>query len=287
VAFEISEITVNKQNNEKYEALFDDLIQEVFGFSFAPWLEHKLWDEHYESYSIIRDGRMLANTCVYKTDMIVNGQRSPAIQLGAVCTRESERGKGLSRLLTEHILSLYKETPAYLFANESVLDFYPRFGFKQIQIHRPVLAASINNDPTKAVKHEADSKTVVKAINNRKAFSNTLDCLNTGSIQMFHLLMGYPDDIYSLPENDVIVIAQQSDTGLYIADVIARKPVAFEKLKIELPFNGVEVIEFGFCPDWLDVSPVWEPVGMNDFPVFIKGEWNLPETFCFPATSET
>ena len=61
-------ITINRSNTPIYEAMFDDLIQEVYGFSFAPWFARKLWDERYESYSIIQNGRILANVCIFKTD---------------------------------------------------------------------------------------------------------------------------------------------------------------------------------------------------------------------------
>jgi len=99
--------------------------------------------------------------------------------------------------------------------------------------------------------------------------------------------MDYDEDIYLLPESNAIVVAYQTDEHLFIADIIAMKPVTFEQIKAELPFTGIEKIEFGFCPDWLDVKPTWEPVSMTDVMFFVKGEWNLPEAFRFPATSET
>jgi len=289
-----NEITINKQNNPVYEVMFDGLINEVFGFSFDTWLERKLWDERYVSYSIIDDGKMLANLCVFDNDMIVSGEKFRAIQLGAVCTSESARGKGLSRQLMERVLSDYSDVPAFLFANESVLDFYPRFGFRQVQVCRPILKAAVNNrdalsesELKKVVKLGVDRPIVKNAVQNRYGYSKILDCLNTKSIQMFHLLKDYPEDIYHLPELDVIIVAYQEENRLFIADVIAGKPVTFESIISELPFKNVETIEFGFCPDWLEVTPIWEPVPLSDVMFFIKGEWNLPDVFRFPAMSET
>ena len=289
-----NEITINKRNNPVYEVMFDGLINEVFGFSFDTWLERKLWDEQYVSYSIIDDEKMLANLCIFDNDMIVSGEKFRAIQLGAVCTRESARGKGLSRQLMERVLSDYNDVPAFLFANESVLEFYPRFGFRQTQVYRPTLKKVVNNrdalsesEQKKVVKLDVDSPIVNSEIKNRNEYSRILDCLNTQSIQMFHLLKDYPEDIYHLPETDVIVVAYQEESRLFIADVIASKPVTFESIICELPFNNIETIEFGFCPDWLEVTPIWELVPMCDVMFFIKGEWNLPDVFRFPAMSET
>ncbi|MCL2386878.1 MAG: GNAT family N-acetyltransferase [Defluviitaleaceae bacterium] len=281
------EVTVSKGNNPVYEVMFDDLIQEVFGFSFVPWLEEELWDERYESYSIIEDGRMLSNVCIFKSDMIVSGETVKAIQFGAIATRKEMRGKGLSQQIMEHILSLYPNTLAYLSANPSVIDFYPRFGFRQIQKYKPEIAVNINNSPNGAIKYELDDSEFTFHFNKRGVFSNMVDYLNSQSIQMFHLLMEYEDDIFYLPELNTLVIAQQDGNRLLLADVIAKKPITFEQLKEVLPFEGVEIVEFGFCPDWLGVTPTWVSSNMNEDPFFIKGDWKLPEFYRFPIMSET
>jgi len=280
-------ITVNKGSNPEYEAMFDNLIQETFGFSFSPWFALKLWDERYESYSIIENGKMLSNVCIYKSEMIVLGETVRANQFGAIATRKSARGRGLARLLMEHVLSLYPDTLAYLAANSSVIDFYPRFGFKQIQIYKPEIAAKINNDSDKAVKYKLNDPTFMSLLNARGDHSKMLDCINAQPIQMFHLIMEYADDIYYLPSLDVVVIAEQDGNRLFLADVIAKKPVAFELLKQALPFEGIETVAFGFCPDWLDVTPTWTPLSMKEEPFFIRGDWRLPENYRFPAMSET
>ncbi|MCL1983539.1 MAG: hypothetical protein FWG53_10720 [Clostridiales bacterium] len=76
--------------------------------------------------------------------------------------------------------------------------------------------------------------------------------MNTQSVQIFHLLMDYADGLIR-----------------------------------ELPFSGVELVEFGFCPDWLGINPRWEQVDWDKEPFFLKGDWNLPEVFRFPAMSAT
>jgi len=280
-------VTVSHSNDPVYEQMFDDLIQEVFGFSFAPWFARELWDERYESYSIIQDGRMLSNVCIFKDDMLLYGQTIRAHQFGAVATRKSERGKGLSRLLMEHVLSLYPEVPTFLYANPSVIDFYPRFGFRQAYTYRPRVAVSINNQPDLAVKYDVDDNIVRQSLYGKRIHSEVADSLRAQSIQIFHLLMDYPDGIYFLPGSEAVVIAEQKGHNLFIADVITKKPITFDELKMELPFTGVKRVEFGFCPDWLGVDPYWEPADWEKEPFFLRGEWNLSEKFRFPAMSAT
>ena len=278
-------ITKNNGTNPAYQGIFDTLIQEVFGFSFQPWFEYKLWDDNYESYSIIENGKMLSNVCIYKSELLVQGKKVPAMQFGAVATLPEARGRGLSRLLMNHILSLYPDRLAYLAANKSVKDFYPLFGFKQIQTYSAKINAEINNDPAAAIKYEEDDNIVQQALQTRGAFSGILDCINTAPIQMFHMIMSYSDAIYHLPKSDVIALAQQQGDTLYIADIISQKPISFSDLATELPFTGVKTVEFGFCPDWLGITPTWAEAE-GEF-IFVKGNWNLPTHFRFPQTSET
>jgi len=280
-------ITINQQNNTDYELLLDDLIQEVFGFSFMPWFEQKLWDSNYESYSIIQNGKMLSNVCIYKTDMLISGKIVRAHQFGAVATRNAERKNGLSRLLMEHVLALYPDTPSYLYANPSVIDFYPRFGFRQVQTYQPTIAAAINNPTDTSAKYDPDDDFVREMLHGKRIHSAIVDCTNTQSVQIFNLLMEYDDGIHHLPGCDALIIAEQNDSHLFLADVIASKPLSFDALKQELPFTGIESIAFGFCPDWLGISPHWEPVDMDDELFFLRGDWELPQKFCFPTTSRT
>lgn len=281
------QITRNNSNDEAYEIMFDDLIKDVFGVSFAPWFARKLWDARYESHSVIENGRMLANACIYKTQMKVRGNPFYALQLGAVATREEVRGNGLSRLLMEHILARYPDTPAFLGANPSVAEFYPRFGFRPVQTYCPQIKAAIDNDTAGAVRLNPDDAAVIKAVQSRKMYSNAMDSLNTQPIQMFHLLLDYPDAIYHLPGCGAMVVAEQNGETLWIADVIAQAPVSLDALFKELPFRAVQRVEFGFCPDWLGVAPEWSAMDARKEPYFIRGAWDLPERFRFPMLSET
>lgn len=281
------EISFNNSNNPKYEAMFDDLIQEVFGFSFSPWLERELWDERYESYSIIENSRMLSNVCIFKAELIVSGDTVRANRFGAIATRKDSREKGLSRRLMEHVLSLYPGRPAYLSANPSVIEFYPRYGFRPIQTYKPKIAVEINNGARKAIKLELDDPIFMGFLSERSIFSKLVDCKNTQPVQIFNLLIEYDKDIYFLPELDVVAIMQHEGSRLFLADVFAKKPISFGCLKQHLPFNGIDSVEFGFCPDWLDIEPMWIPENMKEEPFFVLGEWNLPINFRFPVVSDT
>ncbi len=281
------EITMNNRHNPAYEAMLDELIQEIFGFSFAPWFSRGLWDERYESWSVVENGRMLSNICLFKADLLVGGKSARAHQLGAVATRRSQRERGLSRRLMEYVLACYPDTPAYLAANPSVTGFYPRFGFQSEQTFRPELSVRLDNPESGAVRLGPDDETVIRLLAGRHNPSGLLDCLNALPVQRFHLLLDHPEGILYLPRCEALVVAEQEGERLFIAGVASEGPVSFEALCRELPFTGVRRVEFGFCPDMLGVEPRWIPEDMESHPFFLRGDWSLPERFRFPVLSET
>ena len=64
---------------------------------------------------------------------IWNGPIKNYIQLGTVMTAPPCRKQGLSRFLMEEIKKDWEGRcdGMYLFANDTVLDFYPKFGFSR------------------------------------------------------------------------------------------------------------------------------------------------------------
>ncbi len=269
-----------------YQTMLEDLIREVFGFSFAPWFARGLWDERYESHAIVEDGRMLANISLFKSDLVVAGKRVRAHQFGGVPTRGEARGRGLSRRLMEQVTNLYPETPAYLAAHPGVAGFYPRFGFRKIETFRPEKTIRIDNPDVLAHRLDPDDPAVAFALNER-LYSGELDSVNAQPIRMFHLLMDYPDGIYRLPDCGAIVVAEQEGDRLLIADVLSARPIPFDTLRSELPFVGIRTVSFGFCPEWLGVAPDWKPVDGEREPFFVRGTWELPARFVFPLLAET
>ena len=88
----------------------------------------------------------MANVCVFKTQALWRGRPHLALSLGAVCTDPLNRGKGYARALMERVFARYPDTPMYLSANEDVLNFYPRFGFRRVHEKLPALSIAIDND---------------------------------------------------------------------------------------------------------------------------------------------
>jgi len=81
---------------------------------------------------VLADGeRVVSNVSVNIMHFDICGAKKNYIQLGTVMTDSSYCGKGLNRYIMENILEEYKGNTdgIYLFANDTVLDYYPKFGF--------------------------------------------------------------------------------------------------------------------------------------------------------------
>ena len=110
---------------------FNRLAEQTFGLNFEGWYQNGFWGDNYDPHSIVLDGEVVANVSVNRTDLLVAGKRYQILQLGTVMTDPEYRGRGLSRAIMEAIEpDLASADGVYLFGNDGVVDFYPKFGFR-------------------------------------------------------------------------------------------------------------------------------------------------------------
>ena len=278
-------------DDKAYQRRLNALLSPIF-LDFTFWYDLNLWDARYESYALALDGEggpLVSNICVFKTQLLWRGKPMEALSVGAVCTAPQHRGKGYARMLMERVIERYPTTPMYLSANESVLDFYPRFGFRPAREKLPVLDCAIDNacPPTKlAQKLAFDDPKVARYLRERKVFSNVLDCANTDSISLFHIHLGpYKDCLYEIPACQALAVAGQEGETLRLHGVFALRPVRWESLAARLPFAGVRRVEFGFVPDALGAPFRWEE--FDGDPLFVRGAACELGDFKFPDLSFT
>ncbi len=270
--------------NKEYQKRLNHLLKGIF-FDFQFWYDLNLWDENYESYSISKGDEMVSNICVYKTQILFKGEPHLALSVGAVATREDYRGKGLSRRLMEHIVAKYRGTPMYLYADDEVLDFYPKFGFERVYEKQPVSDSVVDNTAD-AIRLSYDDPKIQTYVYNRVSYSPKLDCLNTACINMFHIHLGYlKNNLFEIPELSTLVVAKQQGTTLRLIGVFSLKHILFAQLLPLLPFSNVDRIEFSFMPYWPDLHYVMEEREMS--PLFVRGLGCDLGGFKFPELSTT
>ncbi len=276
-------VRVQKAFDPVYAAIQNALMRRVFDFDFDFWYHLGYWTPAYESSSMIDENRMLAHVGLCRLRLRVAGREFSSIQLNGVCSSPEERGKGHVRRLLDGVLRRYSGTPAFLFANGSVTEFYPKFGFRPVRESTPVAEEPIDNGfaPEKCAPEELRNL----AEKRRRPASDVFDVLDGGEIRCFHLLSDCAEMLYRLAP-DLAVAAEQEGETLKLYEIFTARPVNWTTLRALLPFRGVRRIEFGFSPDRLGVEFVWEEqTGTPE--LFVRGDWSLPEHFCVPYFART
>ena len=264
----------NYRNDKELRDSFNELAEKTFGLNFEGWYQKGFWGDNYNPYSIVIDGRVVANVSVNKTDMLIDGEIKHFLQLGTVMTDEAYRGRGLSRKIMEQIEADYagKVDGVYLFANDSVVDFYPKFGFKkaaEYQYSKNV----VNTGKCQVEKVIMDNKEawnkLVDAMN-KSQFHGKLDMVNNGELIMFYITGFMQESVYYHKDTDTYVIADIEDGDLFIHNAFSSNTTELKSI-IELFGQDINHVTLGFAPK--DVENFQrEEYREEDCTFFIKGE---------------
>ncbi|MBS1369659.1 MAG: GNAT family N-acetyltransferase [Lentisphaeria bacterium] len=275
-------LRTRNSHDPQYAAALNALMREAFGFDFDYWFRLGMWNGKYESSAIFDGGRMIAHAGLIRMKLRVAGEERRAIQInGVACTRD-ERGRGHVRRLLDGILRRYSGTPAYLFANDSVLGFYPKFGFVPAAMKLPVADEAVDNPvpPVRALPGE------LRELAAKRRIPSALFSVNDDfEVRCFHLYGEFADRLYRLAPGIAAAAEAEGDT-LKLHELFSDRPVRWETLAPLLPFRGIRRVEFGFCPDRLGINFRWEEPAEPEN-LFLHGPWRLPENFLIPEFSRT
>ncbi|HDR2833910.1 TPA: GNAT family N-acetyltransferase [Enterobacter mori] len=121
----------NIKNSKNDFLAFNDLAVKVFGLSFEKWYDSGYWRDKYFTYTYFDDEKAVANVSASKINTMVDGKPKLYIQIGTVMTDPKYRNMGLSRKLMDELFKDFNDNcdGIYLYGNNTVLDFYPKFGF--------------------------------------------------------------------------------------------------------------------------------------------------------------
>ncbi|RDI45692.1 GNAT family N-acetyltransferase [Falsibacillus pallidus] len=243
---------------------FNQLAEMTFGIQFEYWFEKGYWTSKYEPFSFHVDGKIVANVSVNHLEWMVNGESFKTIQIGTVMTHPDYRGEGLSRKLMEKVLEEYDSNVdwMYLFANNSVLDFYPKFGFKAVTeslFHIPFKGI----DSNKAVKKLSlqDESFVYQFVSERNTVSSQFGTRGTAELFMFYYLNGFGSDVYFIEEENVMAVYQIHEDELHLFDLVSKAPVSYKRIFKIVATPDVNEIILHFTPE--DVDLPWQTNHFN------------------------
>ena len=282
------------RNNKELRESFNELAKKTFEIDFSSWYEKGYWKDDYIPYSFMAKGKIIANASIFKMSIVINNRVYNAIQIGTVMTDEQYRNKGLAKQLMLHIIELHKDYCdfMYLFANETVLDFYPKFDFTRIDESEYSLNIDRSNFPPASVSKLKkllieDNLTLLEDIaSNRVINSNQLDVKNNKNLLMFYFTIVFPEAIFYIEDLETIVLMEQEDETLHIFDIIARQKHPIETILATVLTDKIKQVVFHYTPEngLLDIEPKTMP--NDDEALFVLSDTALPiGHFKFPLTS--
>ncbi len=262
------------KNNDTLRHSFNALAEKTFGLNFENWYQNGFWGDNYIPYSVVVDGQVVANVSVNRTDLLVEGQRKRLLQLGTVMTEEAYRNRGYIRLLMAEIEKDHQGYDGmYLFANDSVVEFYPKFGFHRGAEYAYAKAVSpkeqslMKQVPMSSPADWGKFATVMEEY----GFHHRCDMVDNPGLIFFYVSQFLQDCVFYCKELDVWVIAEQDGDTLTLHNAFSKKPVDLNAV-IDAFGGGVRQVTLGFSP--ADTNGFTKKlIKEDDCTFFIKGDF--------------
>lgn len=267
------ELIKSYRNNDSIRYSFNELAKKTFHLDFEDWYQNGYWGGQYNPYSILDDGKVVANVSVNRIDFLWNGTRKRFIQLGTVMTDESYRNKGLIRRLMSEIEKDYgrKADGIYLFANDSVLDFYPKFGFRKAMEYQ--YSKQVHNHKTRTMEQipmsEKKEWDELGSIIEKSVSYSRFDMVGNTALILFYVTKFMQKNVFYDKNLNVYAIAETDGEDLFLHNVFSESPADLEKV-IEAFGKEVRRVKLGFTPQNTAGYDLTE-VNEEDTTLFVKG----------------
>lgn len=280
------------KDNEIFRESFNLLTEQVYGFNFKDWYDAGYWQERYIPYSLADGDKIVANVSVNVIDFIVLGEKQTYVQIGTVMTDADYRGLGLSRFLMEKVLEEWesKVDLIYLFANDSVLDFYPKFGFEEYHEYQYSAHVSKKDCDSKVRKLDMSNvknqELVYEIVQQTVPFSR-ISMTDNAELVMFYCTSFMAEQVYYIEDEDVVVIYELEEDILFLYDVFSQNTVELDHIIQAIASDQTKKVVFGFTP--IDSSNYEKYLlKEEDTTLFIKAGKKSPfelEDLMFPVLS--
>lgn len=281
---------------DDYNSSFNELTQDIFDIDFTDWFEKGHSDDHFIRFSYVLEDQVIANACANRMYLLINNVSYKAVQIGTVMTHENHRNQGLSKKIIEKIIAFYENEVDffYLFANDAVLDFYPKLEFNRLpdvsfalqasQLHtsfgNPYVLKRLNST------NPEQFSLIERLVKERHPLSSAIKVLDNAHLLLFHLLIELDDIIYYVEEEDFIILFEIEGRDFHLYDIIANKPIDLQTVLTRLIPKSIKTIHFYFEPDIKELSIKRERLEVDDDVLFVKSALkSIPENIYFPLTS--
>jgi predicted N-acetyltransferase YhbS len=260
--------------------------------SFRRWYELGGWNEGYVAFSIADGADIVASASLQRMNIVLRGEWITGWQLGAVGVLPQWRGRGLQRQIMQRLLgSIDGKDIVFLFANDTVLDFYPLFGFKRVieNVFAAEYCVKPASEPLRAlsIDRAEDLALLARVAAAAEPTTREFGARDYGGVLLWYWANFYDGCFYYCEAEDAIIVADLDGATLRICDVLARTPFDLRSYLPRVAKDAAQRVELGFTPDvwWPDARVIAD---YTDSPLFVRGAHRLPEAqFKFPMLAQT
>jgi len=270
----ISNAIRGKESRESYFSF----IHKIFGLDFKPWYQSGFCDNCFIPYTLFVDNIAVSSVGIVINDFKWHNEPRKYAQISTVATDPDFRGQGLSRWLMEMVLEEWKDKCdcVYLYANDSVVDFYPKFGF--VPTHEYKYHAPINKTDGVFRKLDLSIKNDVDLLIRKHKESNPFSLLAMDGdveIMMFHCITFLCDNIYYIEKYDAVVVAEHESAELFCYDIYSNNQCDIDVLFGIIALKDTRTVSLGFTPKDTTGYSV-EKANENDTTFFVlNGKENI------------
>lgn len=209
------------RDDQKLRESFFELAEKTFEISFRDWYQKGYWTDKYIPYCFVDKDKVIANVSVNLMRINFNGQKKQYVQIGTVMTEPEYQGQGLAKQLLETVLSEWSDSSGiYLFGNDSVLNFYPQFGFiEESEYQQTLKVTPTAGDFIKLdMNRKTDKKILISCYQKGNPFAKLTTTDNYGLL-MFYCDSFMNDCLYYSAKYQTVLVAIQNNTNLECLDI--------------------------------------------------------------------
>lgn len=281
-------LRIRYQDNDQLRAAFNAMSQEFWRFDFEEFYRSGYWMEDCILYSLFDQDKIVSHITLTLFPAIIGNTSMTLGQLGTVMTAKQYQHRGLSRYLINRIQEDYGHQidGMFLFANDSVLDFYPRFGYKAVPEYQG--SKKIGYNPNGLPVQQLD----LEDLTQRAFFQDFVE--RSVSVSSFHLKnvglaffycyayprFGFKDTVYHIPDLATIVVAKTKAKVLTIVQIYQEREQGIDDVIRAIASPEVDTVMFGYNASYPGLS--YSLHKQKDLTLFVTPE--LEELFAIRKT---
>ena len=243
---------VDFKNNDLLRKSFNELMMKTYRFNLEECYQNGYLGDRYIPYSIIYGDNVVSNVSVNIMDFYYMEEKMKFIQIGTVMTDKEYRNQGLNRYLMEKVLEEWKDKCdlIYLFANNTVLEFYPKFGFvpvKEYQYSKEIHTEKTTSNIVKLdMSIEKDKNLLMDTVKESVHFAKL--SIRDSSSTMFYCTSFMKENVCFVKDFNAIAVAEFKDNMVYLNDVYCKKDVLLDDIIKAMITKDNNKVVLGFTP---------------------------------------